>query len=384
MRDKSKKNINKKHISSHQFFVLFCLCFFSPSMIFLPKLMAQHAGNVAWIASILGGAFFVILFFLMRQIARAKGLGFAEKSQDILGKPLGTVLTCIVMVWCAVLSAFFVRHFAERVLLVYLGDASIIFVVLSTMLVVLLALLGGMLSYARLCEMLFYFFAVLFLGVTIMAMFDGMHVDNILPFDVQADTGGVFKSSLLMFFPFSIVVFMTFFADRVNFDNNKLFKQGIKASVIVCVCTTLVLVLTLGRIGVFGVEYLQLPYFSLTRQVSFLGPLKNIGSIVFSLWILADFGVVATLCYTSASIGQRFLHYKHRTIPVFVVVVFVAALAILGWQDMQAMDLFVKNVVVPCSIFASVGLVCVLFVVGLIRGKLKDEQENKDSYVINL
>ncbi|MCL1944650.1 MAG: spore germination protein [Firmicutes bacterium] len=369
-----KTQKNKFHISSTQFFVLFCLCFFSPSTVFLPKLITNVAGNAAWISPLVSLVAFVLLFWVLKLVLSSRGSGWLHTLQGILGKTFGLIVSLLIAIWCTVLGAFFVRHFAERVILVYLSDASHIFVILSLMLVVILALLGGMLSYARLCEVLFYFFVVLFVVVTALALFDGIKLDNVLPV-VPQDTIGILHGALYMALPFSIVVYMSFFADRVNFDRNKLLRQGIKSSVFITILTSVILVLTVGQLGVFGVQYLQLPYFSITRQIAFLGPLKNIGSIVFSLWILADFALVATLLYTAASIWQRILKKQRRNIPIFVVVIIASIIAIFAWRDMFALEKFLNIVVIPVSVCTSIGIPLLLLIVGLLRKKIGIKEE---------
>lgn len=360
---------NKTHISSTQFFVLFCLCFFSPSTVFLPRLITNKAGTAGWIVPIVGLMVFVILLYMLGKVLSAEGDNWYSKSQNILGRPISIILSCMVLVWCVVLSAFFVRHFAERVVLVYLQDASVVFVVLSLLLVVVIACTSGMLSYARLCEILFYVFVVLFVGVTALAFFDGVNVHNLLPI-VGDDWSGVFEGSLYMFLPFGIVVYMMFFADYVNFDSKKFLMQSVKSSLLVSLLSCAVLVLTIGQLGVFGVQYLQLPYFSITRQIAILGPLKNIGSIVFSLWILADFALVATLAYTSTSVAQRLLGNQRRNMHVYVVVAIVAIVAIFVWRDMLQLDQFLSNVIMPLSVVSSVGIPLLLFVVGVVRRRI--------------
>jgi hypothetical protein len=220
------------------------------------------------------------------------------------------------------------------------------------------------------CEMMFYFFAIIFIAVTAIAFFDGVELPNLLPIDT-GDAKGVLQGTMYMFLPFSVVVYMMFFADRVNFDDSKFMKQSFKSTGLVTVLTCAVLVLTIGQLGVFGVQYLQLPYFSITRQISILGPLKNIGSIVFSLWILADFALVATLAYTSASIGQRMLKHKHRNVHVIIVAIAVAIIAIFAWRDMVALDWFLSTLIMPISVATSIGIPVVLFAVGTARGKIK-------------
>lgn len=361
------------HISSTQFFVLFCLCFFSPSTVFLPKLMTKVAGDMAWLSPIVGFVAFVVLFLVLKKVLHADGLGWVQKSKNILGSKLSLILSILVGLWCIVLSAFFVRHFAERVVMVYLSDASTVFITLSICLVVFVTLLGGMLSYARLCEVMFYFFIGVFVVVTALSYLDGVHLDNLLPI-APSDTVGILHGAIYMAMPFSILVYMIFFADRVNFDNNKLLKQGIKSSVLVCVLTVAVLILTIGQLGVFGVQYLQLPYFSVTRQIAFLGPLKNIGSIVFSLWILADFALIATLAYTATSIGQRIIKKQPRWIPISIISLAVALIAIFSWKDLVSLESFLDIVVVPISIGACVGIPGVLLICGYIRNKFNGEK----------
>jgi hypothetical protein len=334
-------------------------------MIFLPRRLVDSAGGAAWICPLLSCFVFVALFFALNRIMRMPGDGMFKKIQFILGKPLGFAVTLLILLWTVILSAFFVRHFAERVMLVYLTDSTTVFVVMSFMVVVGIALWGGVLGYARACELLFYFFVVLFFAVTLLGMFDGIKVYNVLPVSVE-DSVGILKGLMYMFVPFSTLIYMTFFSDRVNFGQS-IVKQGAVSSIFVSFATFAVLLLTLGRLGEFGVRYLELPYFSVTRQIAFLGPLRNIGSIVFSLWIVADFALVSTLSYSSVNLGKSLTKNRLRNIPILLGILVITLIAVLFWRDMHSMEIFFDIVIVPLSIIVSVGIPLLLYIVSFLK-----------------
>ncbi|MCL2599364.1 MAG: spore germination protein, partial [Firmicutes bacterium] len=260
---------NKSNISQTQFFLLFCLCFFMPATVFLPRLMSEQAGNLAWVCPLLGIVFILLLLCVFALVGRVQGDGLCEKSIKILGKPLAIALCVAMMIFCLFLASYFARHFAERVLMVYLTDTSSTTILLGLMIVVLVALGGGILSFARLCEVMFYIFISIFVLVTVAGLIDGLDSNNILGF-APGDTLGVVKGAGTMLLPFCIFVCMSFFGERVNWKKG-LLKQGTKSSLLVGACTTAVVLLCVGALGVFGTQYLQMPYFALTRQIQYLG-----------------------------------------------------------------------------------------------------------------
>jgi spore germination protein len=356
---------SQSQISSVQFFLLYMLCTFSPMMVYLPHLMVGAAGNVAWIAPIVGGIVCVLLFCCMCRLLKS-GKGMYQLTESILGRVCGNIIAVLVMLWAILLCSYFVRHFAERVLLVYLSDAHVYFVLLSMMAVVTVALLGGLLSYTRLCEIIFYIFVAVFLFVTVVAMLDGIQPLNLLPISLS-DGLPILHASVYMAIPFGIGVIMSFFADRVNLSHSVL-AQSVKSTGIITMATVAVLVLTIGQLGAWGVQYLQIPYFAITRQIDMFGPLKNVGAMVFSMWILADFAVIATLAYASASIGQRVLKIRHKKLPTYIIVAVVAVIA-CAWRNLSQLEWALAHIIVPVSIAVSL-LPIVLWAVGAVRCKL--------------
>lgn len=380
MKKASNKNahiglVNKSNISQTQFFILFCLCFFMPATVLLPRLMVEYAGNLAWVCPIVGSVLLVGMFFLYQLLFRAEGDGLSEKAVGILGKPLAIVLCIMIMLFCLFLASFYARHFAERVLMVYLTDTSTTTIILGLLIVVLIALSSGLLSFARLCEVMFYIFVVVFLLVTLASLLDGLQASNIVGFE-PSDIGGILKGSLIMFLPFCIFICMSFFGERVNWRPH-LLGQGIKSSAFLMICSTAVVLLCVGSLGVFGTKFLQMPYFALTRQIEYLGPMKNIGSIVFSMWILSDFAIVATLCYSAAGVGQSITHYRHRKTPIYVSVVIVFFVSIFAYRDMSTLNFIFDHIILPASIAVAIGVPILLLAVALIRGKVKLTNQDK-------
>jgi len=371
--------VNKSNISQTQFFILFCLCFFTPATVFLPRVMVESSNNLAWVSPIVGMLFVIVIFLVLQLIFKAKGDGLSEKTIDILGKPIAKALCVLIMLFSLFLASFYARHFAERVLMVYITDTSSTTIILGLMLVITVALSSGILSFARLCEVMFYIFIVVFILVTLAGLIDGLDFGNIMGIEVN-DVGGIFKGAVVMLLPFCIFICMSFFGERVNWRDG-LLGQGIKSSLLVGVCSVAVVLLCVGSLGVFGTSYLQMPYFAVTREIEFLGPMKNIGSIVFSMWILSDFAIVATLCYSAAGVGQSLTHYRHRKIPIYVAVVVVFFVSIFAFRDMSVLDFVFENVILPASIVVSVGIPLILLLVGLIRGKIKFSKTKKEKTV---
>ena len=152
---------DSKKISIRQAFFLFLTIVFSPATRLFPVYAAQNAKEAAWLAPIVSA----ILLFLLVLVWNRINKSYTDASlihiySDILGVFTGKLIGFTYLLWVTMLAALYVRYFAIRLVGSIYPDTSQNVFVISIIILAIYILRYGLVTLARLNEIVLPLFLV--------------------------------------------------------------------------------------------------------------------------------------------------------------------------------------------------------------------------------
>ena len=332
-----------KRINSRQFLTIFLIAVFSPAVVFLPTVAAKIAHQAAWV-SVLCSVIPMILFVLILSALMIKhnGKNLAQINILIFGKYLGVFINALYLVWIMILTALYLRYFAERMLSTILPDTSMYLVIISFVIIAGIVAENGFLSFARLSKILFYFFIGLFLIVTIYAAVAKGNIENILPVS-RLDAGpvalGVFPV-LAMWFGITYLMFC-----GENLETKGLRKDMIFISIAVTVISLLIVFATIGILGFEASDKIEMAFAKAVKYFKAADPFRLMDAAFFSMWIFADFVIVTLYTHASTNIcaSAANVRDRHKNWIVYGILIIVTLISFLLWKNSEELKSFSEN-----------------------------------------
>ena len=360
---------SRQKISSYQFSLFTVMIVMAPLIRILSTIVADKAEQASWIVPVISFPVMIIIALSMvRLIKNRQETGLIRLCQDILTKPVGTALLVLIAGWTTVLTALYLRYFAERIVATLLPDASISFFSVILMAVVGLIAGGNLAAFARLNEILFYGFISAFFIMTALSITENFNLDNLLPvsgLDVMPVISGV--PSVIAIWGYYVLVF--FISDKVNLSDR--FKRQSVLTCAALLCLSLfIFVATVGGLGHAATSKLNYAYFEIVKTLSLIKPLEHVQGILLSMWVVTDYTIICLFSYIVSHIGATLLQLSDRRYILYPLVILIFFLS--GWLWPTHFDLqeFSVDVAVPINFVLFTALPLLLLIVGKIRKKI--------------
>lgn len=356
-------------ISTFQAVMLLANFIMGAGILTLPRTITQKVQTPdSWLAVIISGVFIIfIATFTVNLCKRYPKETFYQFNQKIVGKWIGILLSCVVILFYIALSAFEVRAMAETTKLYLLQGTPIWAVMMPFLWIGLYLVMGGINSIARMLEIIFpisvlCFLLVVFLGISI---FDIDNLRPVLGLGIKPVVKGLTTTSL-SFSGFEIMLFIFVFMKEK--------KNGIKSSIfgigLPIIFYTITVVAVVGAFSVDGVVSQTWPVLTYIRSYEITGLLfERFDSILLVIWIMQIFATYI-VAFFIAALGMAQLSKKRNFHPfLFGMVPFIYLIAMVP-QNIN--DVFnMGNMLGNFSMYLFTSMSILLLFVSVVKEKLR-------------
>lgn len=351
-----------------QYLVMLFVALLSPLVKMIPGQQAETAGLGSWLAVLeaLIPALAVIwlISFLERGLPEDAGLG--EMLCLCLGKWAGRILCGAYGLFLLFVSCVALRFCAERFTSTIYPDTG-----LGLFFLTILALewwLGRQkLAVTARVGQIFFFAIVLTLGIVLVMGISSIHIYNVWPVWVQ-DLPRISRASVTVLGTMGIGIGTMFLFGEVTDrrDGRNLAMRWIAG---LCLVLTALGFVVMGVFGPKMASRVQVPFFSLAKEVMIEGAVERVEPLVVTMWVFADVVLLAILLRAverafSCAVGAR----KRQASGAVLLLVLPAAYLVAG--SSFALETVYEKYMIAWELLLFYGIPLVALLVGKCRRAL--------------
>lgn len=362
-----KANVGK--ISARQLVLIFIISTFSPTVRLFPAATARVAKQAAWLSPLASVAGMIILVLILQSFfKKGENLNLSDIYMNTLGNFFGKIVLAAQLIVILTLLAVYTRYYAERIVSSILPDTTIQFLIITMLGFVFYTVRGGLVPLARLNELIFIIFVIIFAVNSLLTVFS-IEITSLLPIS-YIDALPVMKSTTTIYGIWSYFLLVFFLADKVK-DKENIKSTGLRAVLFLAVTCTIIIFMTIGVLGSSLAARIELPYFMSIKEITVLDTLARIETITIALWVLADFTIIAIMTFIALSIFKALfcLSETRSLINPIVLITYILSLSIV--KSLFELEVFSEKVIIPINIIFGFIVPITVFVVGKIRKAIK-------------
>lgn len=334
-------------VSVKQLEALFLLNIFGTGIIIMPKIATEAAGQNGWIIVIIGCVAALALSFLMNKMNQLfPMLSFVEITKKVLTKPVGYLLSLLLIARITMLIGLELRIFDAIIKVYLLPNTPGEIIILSAL------ICAGYLSYhgyetrARLSEILIIVVVLPLIFVFVMAVF-GSDFTNLLPFGVD-----IFQNEItltkwgiacaIVFFNFRGMQEIFLIYPFLN-DTSKAQKGYSKSIIVGGAFMLFVYIITVARFGVLDLKTQTWPLLRMMDTIELPGSfVEKQNAFIMSFWIVSVFMIISGGLYFAAHLAKMNLRLKHFRPALIPVGVLAYIISLLPRNESEAFEWMVK------------------------------------------
>ena len=356
-------HLSKGKISMRQALIFVFIAITSPLLRVLPS-YSSISKQASWVVPIVSLAFLAIYVLIINSLTKKyKDKNLSEIFEIIFGKFLGKIITGIFFIWAIFLLSVYLRYFAERYLSTIMRDAYIEFLLITILLLAYYITKNNIEYLARMFEIFFVVITVLIVGTTLIT-FTEIRRENLLPITTY-DIVPVLKSSVYYIGILSFMIWPFFFSDQIShkeqFKNN-----AFKYIFFTAIMSVLILISTIGSLGVAITQNFQIPFFILSKSISILDSIERIEAIYIAIWTITDLAIVVLFSKIIISISTNMFRLKTEKATLLPVLLFEYVLSLFLVKN--AFDLYdFSDIIGVINVIVCIAIPVIAWVVGKIR-----------------
>ncbi len=333
--------MSKNLPTQRQLLAVACLAFISPAVRLLPQRTSAVAGAAAWTVPLAALVPVLAAVWLVRKMAPEGGLDGAVIRA--FGPVLGRVVLVLYAVWFIFLAALCLRFYGERFLTTAYSEARIEIFLAAMAILTFLVLRKSVLTFARACEVYFLLIAVM-LALLLVFAAKAVHPEDIFTVSVL-DAPGVLRGLWPVCSVSSTLVFASFIKRKSGSSKSY---YGFTASVLVIFA-----IMNAVIIGTFSapfVEKLQVPFFTLVKNIKVLRVFERVDALVLAWFVLTDLAFAGLMLFSAVSVLKTVFRLKSVSFMSSPLALLIFGLALLPEDGFQA-ELITEKIVHPINIF---------------------------------
>lgn len=357
------KTAKKYGISDFQLYALLVCTILGAGITTLPRTTAQYAGRDAWISIIIGGVIIWLITCLIYLLCkRFPDKTLPEFSIQVLGKPIGTIISIGYIVYALFLGSSAFRIYTELVKTwVMIWTPHWVFIVVFLSVVVYTARMG-VITLGRLMELVVLMTLPAFLlFIPQLSEFDKLNLLPIGNTGLSAIMAAVPEAGFAYLGFEILLIFFPLMANRKNIF--RVFTLAL-ATVTIVYATNIVL-----TVGVLSAEQTIVQIWPLINylRIGTLPVFERLDTILLIVWSIQIFGVVVIQYFvatfsTAVLIGKR----AHD----FLVLIFLPIIFGLTIFPQRVVEVFtLSDFVGRWGTIYVVTTVFIIFLVSIIRGQ---------------
>ncbi len=356
---------SKGKISVRQLVIIFVMLTISPSIRIFPQLTTQIAGKAAWLSPVVGVIPMIFLILIVSSFYKKNGSdNLGDIFCKVLGKIPGRIVCFIYLIWIIILTSLYIRYYAERILSSIMPHTSIVFLVSVMLIIEYYGLSGGLTPLARVNELIFIIYMVIFVLITILSL-PQIKYENLMNVG-YLDAWPVIKSSYATFTVWGYFIFVFFFSDEVN-NKEKTKKYSIQGLICVFIIGVITLVLTVGALGAHIVPHIPLPFFIVVKNISILNSIDRMESILLALWVLSDFIIISFFVYISLSILKSIFKFKDTKSFICPILLITGVGSLAFFKSRFELENFSEYIALPTNFILEFCIPLIVYVIGKVR-----------------
>lgn len=275
----------KEKISIRQFIILTVIFTMGSSVLNGTTMLVRLAHQDAWLASIIGiiyGVLLVLLYGLLTQ--RHPNLNLADYIDKVLGKWFGTLMKLSFSIYTLLLSSALLRTLGDFLTTLILPETPIQAVEIVFMLTLIMGVQLGLETFTRTSEFLFPFIMSFIILIALFLLPQMKLVDNLSPVLENGITPILSASYRLLGIPFAELILLLMITPHIT-NRKKIRKSmllGVLGGGIVLVIINVLSIAVLGADATAGLSY---PTYELAKEISIGNFIQRIevlaGGIIF-------------------------------------------------------------------------------------------------------
>lgn len=304
-------------ISQRQLAYLFFTVLIATVVFYNPQIAVGTTGRDAWMTALLGTVWGLLVVIVIVSLGRRfPGQTLTGYIPQIIGKPLGTVLSLLYTVWFLFIGAGLTAEFALFMNTTIMPDTPELALVITFMAVVFYAVSRGLEVLARVNELLVWVIVIAML-IVVLLPYELMDLRRLLPIG-ETSIGNLLATSLFAGTwrgeVFLAGMFLPALITMKNTTRN--------LAITVIVIGFILMAVEVSTIAVFGshiVGDIELPAFSLARIISTAKVLDRLEALVVVIWVFATFIKVCAFLYCAnraAADTMGFQEHRFLLLPI--------------------------------------------------------------------
>lgn len=322
-------SLNDK-ISIRQLQILIILDSFGTGIITLPRIASEAAGVDGWISVIVSVLIAAAGVYIMTTLGRMfPNQSFYSYSSAIASKPVGFVLSILLVAKLILLISFELYFFGEIVNLIMLKNTPRRVIILTLLLISGYACGKGYETRARIAELLIF---VIIIPLLLVFSFASLDVDfsNILPV-LKTPPKDILYGGFECFQAFMGLEALLLVYPYMN-NQHKVRRSSVNAVIIVGIIFVIITFITMCRFGTHTILDQPWPILEMMDTVDLPGSfIERQEAFIMSFWIVSMFAIVNAGLFFSAIVSKSII--KKGTHAHYVIFFMVAVFLIIEVMD---------------------------------------------------
>jgi len=297
-------------------------------LMYMPRVLTAIARQDAWIAVLIASIVPIISLFLIDRLGkRLPEMGFAQMSQELFGKFLGSILIIVFIGYVIGYMSIIMRFFSEVTKLYLLPKTPLAVILLMYVFLVVYVANKGARVIGRLNDLLFYLILVTFLLLIIPAG-QGDYT-YLLPIG-EAGLGGIARGFVTAGYYYAGIEVLLVYYSLVN-KKDEIFKAGLTAIAITTAFYVSIVVICELVFGISGLQKHLFPGFILLKIVQ-IPIFERLEFIFLFFWLGIGARPAINMCFAASLAFTQLLKLdekKYLIYPLILIAVSIFILALL-------------------------------------------------------
>lgn len=358
----------EKKISLREAVTLYLLIAISPTIMVTTNYAARSANQAAWVTPIIAILPGLVLVWVIHKLFQTyPSSSFDEMLYEICGVAVGKVLLALYGIWFLLLSAVYLRYYAERIQSSLLTETSIDFLLIMMFLLVWFALRKGIKTVGGFADLTLP--VILFLlGILVVFAFPKIRVEHIFPV-TYLDTLPVLRGSLAPLSVTGYLVCLLFLGNKIK-NKSQMKKQGVIGVCLLAAIAVLIIAISLGTCGVSVCKRSPIPFFLAVKQIQILGILERFEPILIGVWVISDFLIIYLFIYCFLQTTQSVCNLQNNHILLLPLFLLLLALTKMIASSRYELEIFAQYIMGIAGLVFKYGIPIGIIIIGKVRKKL--------------
>jgi spore germination protein KB len=366
------RRMDNSRISQRQLAYLFFTVLVSTVVFYNPQVAVGTTGRDAWMTALLASVWGMLVVVVIV----AQGRMFPDKTltgyiPQILGKPLGLVLSLLYTIWFLFIGSTIAAEFALFMNTTIMPYTPALALIITVMAVAFYAVSKGVEVFARVNELLVWVIVIAML-IVVLLPYELMDLRRLLPVGVTS-IGNITATSLIAgSYRGEVMLAAMFLPALITMKNTTR-----NLTITVILIGLVLMAVEISAIAVFGshlVGDIELPAFALARMISTARILDRLEALVVVVWVFATSIKITAFLYCATRAAADTMGFQeHRFLLLPITLLFTAMTSSHTITPAEQVD-FISNVWPGYGLLSfQMVIPLILLIIASLRGKREEK-----------